>query len=209
MNKIKLAVLAIVLVACGSQEGDTIETLKPVAKNPAMALRDSAMRIAYESEGDVNFERSFALLDEAMALDPSNKAIFYSKMQLLTKSGSQEEIFNMLVRLDTLDFKDPYSNIQLGVEYELRGEMEKANAKYQDAINIYVSILDTMQNTPKISRNNNVLNLIVAERLVQEDQQKLLDVINDDERQSLSDLISQIKNMDRKDLLEQNRKKMK
>lgn len=209
MNKIKLVALALILVACGSGDGDTVVPSKPGAKDQASMLRDSAMKIVYGPAEEFDYEKSLRLLDEAMALDPSNKSIFYSKMQLVSKSGSEDDVFNMLVRLDTLDFKDPYANIQLGVAYELRGEMEKANAKYLDAINEYAAILDTMQNTPKVSRNNNVLNLAVAERLVQENPHKLQDVITEDEKQYLGDLIKTIQNRDRAELLEKNRKKSK
>lgn len=208
MNKIKLVVLAIVLVACGSNEGDTNQNTKSV-KDSAMALRDSAMRIAYGPPGEFDYQKSLRLLDEAMAMDPSNKLLFNSKMQIVSKSGSQDDVFNMLVRLDTLNFKDPYSSLQLGVEYEFRGEPDMADAKYHEVINEYVAILDTMQNTPLMSRNNNVLNLAVAESLVQENPHKLQDVMTDEEKQYLGDLVDEIQNTNREDLLERNRKKLK
>lgn len=209
MNKFKLVALAIILAACSSNEGDTNQISKSGERSPALALRDSAMRIAHRSSGEADLEKSLKILDEAMAMDPGNKSIFYSKMQVLSKSGSEDGIFEMLLRLDTMVFKDPYSNLQLGVAYELRGNLAKADAKYHDAINVYAAILDTMQNTPLVSRNNNVLNLAVAERLVQENPNKLQDVITEDEKQYLGDLINQIQNRDREVLLEKNRKKTK
>lgn len=209
MNKFNLLLLSIILVACGTNKGDSTQNSKSAEKSVAMAMRDSALKIAYGPMEELDYLKSLKLLDEAMAMDPSNKSIFYSKMQVVSKSGTQDDIFNMLQRLDTMDFKDPYADIQLGVEYEMRGEMEKADAKYLDAINIYAAILDTMTNTPTVSRNNNVLNLAVAERLVQNNPNKLQDVITEEEKQYLGELIEQIQNRKREDLLEKNRKKIK
>lgn len=216
MNKFKLLSIALVLAACGTQEGgdakenaEMTQAPTPVQKNPAMALRDSAMQIVYGAPGEVDAEKSLRLLDEAMAMDPGNRSIFYSKMQVLSKFGTEEDVFNMLVRLDTLDFKDGYTTLQLGVEYEMRGETEKADAKYYDAIAIFSAILDTMQNTQFISRNNNILNLAVAERLANQNQQKLQSVMNDEEKEYLKDILDQIKNAKREDLLKMNRKKTK
>lgn len=211
MNKFKLVVIAIVLAACGTKEGgDTIETPKTFVKDPALALRDSAMQMVYGPKGEeIDYEKSLELLDKAMALDPGSKFIFNSKMQVLSKSGSEDGVFNMMVSMDTMDFKDLNADLQLGIAYELRGEMDKADAKYHEAINMYAAILDTMQNTQFLSRNNNVLHLAVAERLVQESQDKLQLAMTDDEKQYLADNISLIENAKREDLLEMHRKKMK
>lgn|SRR5690554_2028608 len=207
MNKLKLVVVALILTACGAQESNKIETSIQTEKDPALALRDSAMQLVYGQSGEIDYTESLRLLDEAIALDPGNRSIFYSKMQVLSKSGSEEDIFNMQVSLDTLDFKDGYTTLQLGVEYELRGDIDKADAKYHEAIGIFSAILDTMQNTPLVSRNNNILNLAVAETLVQNGQDKLQTVMTDEEKQHLSEIIDQIKNSKRADLLQMNRKK--
>src|SRR5690554_6118923 len=209
MNKFNLLILAIIVVACGNNPKEKDETFESQQRSSAISMRDSAMKMAYGSAEDFDYEKILKLLDNAIAADPENKSIFYSKMQIVTKSGTQDDMFNMLLRLDTMDFKDPYADIQLGVEYELRGEIEKADGKYHDAIDFYAAILDTMENTPFVSRNNNVLNLAVAERLVRENPNKLEDVLTEDEKQYLGDLIDQIRNKMREELLEKNRKKVK
>jgi tetratricopeptide (TPR) repeat protein len=206
MNKIKYAFLIVVIAACGNNK--PVEVTK-TPQEQAVALRDSAVKMAAQNKNEGDIQRSLALLDEAMALDPENKAIYTAKMNIYSKSGDYESLSKVLEDLDGSKVKDPYYTLQLGMEYELQGNRDAANTKYSEAVDAFLSIVDTMQVDNRLRRNTFLMNAALASTLSESDSDraKLDAIMSDAERENLSSAIEQLDNVPREDLLNQRRKK--
>lgn len=206
MNKIKYAFLILVIAACGNNEpAEAIKT----PREQAVALRDSAVRMAAQNKDESSIKKSLALLDEAIVLDPDNKGLYTAKMNIYSRSGDFENLSAVLEQLDGSNLKDPYSTLQLGMEYEMQGKREKANKKYSESIDGFISILDTMQVDHRLKRNNLLMNVALAASLSESDSDKarLEAIMTDAERGNLNASIEQLYSVPREDVLVRSRKK--
>jgi len=206
MNKMKYAFLIVVIAACGTNEPTE------VAKTPqeqAVALRDSAVRMAAQNKQEGDIQKSLALLDEAMALDPENKGFYTAKMNIYSKSGDFENLSKVLEKLDGSNLKDPYYTLQLAMEYELQGNREAANMKYSEAVDSFISIIDTMKADHRFKRNTLLMNVALASSLSESasDKAKLDAIMTDAERENLNPAIEQLNAVPREEVLNRRRNK--
>ena len=206
MNKMKYAFLIVVIAACGTNEPTE------VAKTPqeqAVALRDSAVRMAAQNKQEGDIQKSLALLDEAMALDPENKGFYTAKMNIYSKSGDFENLSKVLEKLDGSNLKDPYYTLQLAMEYELQGNREAANMKYSEAVDSFISIIDTMKADHRFKRNTLLMNVALAASLSESasDKAKLDAIMTDAERENLNPAIEQLNAVPREEVLNRRRNK--
>ena len=206
MNKMKYAFLIVVIAACGTNEPTE------VAKSPqeqAVALRDSAVRMAAQNKQEGDIQKSLALLDEAMALDPENKGFYTAKMNIYSKSGDFENLSKVLEKLDGSNLKDPYYTLQLAMEYELQGNREAANMKYSEAVDSFISIIDTMKADHRFKRNTLLMNVALASSLSESasDKAKLDAIMTDAERENLNPAIEQLNAVPREEVLNRRRNK--
>lgn len=206
MNKINYAFLILLIAACGNNEP------AEVAKSPqeqAAALRDSAIRMAARNTDEASINKSLALLDEAIALDPDNKALYNAKMNIYSNSGDYENLAIVLETLNTSSLKDPYSTLQLAMEYELQGKRDKANEKYSESVDAFIEIADTMKVDHTLKRNTLLLNIALAASLSESeaDKEKLDAILSDAERENLEASIEQVYSLPREEILNRRRKK--
>lgn len=206
MNKIKYAFLILVIAACGNNKNTEIAK---TPKEQAVALRDSAVRMAAQNKEEGSIAKSLALLDEAIALDPDNKGLYTAKMNIYSKSGDFENLSKVLEHLDGSNLKDPYSTIQLGMEYELQGKRDQANKKYSEAIDGFIAIIDTMKVDHRLLRNSLLMNVALAASLSESDadKAKLEAIMTDAERENLNPSIEQFNKIPREEILNRRRKK--
>lgn len=206
MNKIKYAFFILVVAACGNNKNTE------VAKTPqeqAVALRDSAVKMAAQNKDEASIEKSLVLLDEAIALDSANKSLYTAKMNIYSKSGDFVSLSKVLEQLDDSNLKDPYSTLQLGMEYELQGKREEANQKYSASIDGFISIIDTMAIDHRLKRNTLLMNVALAASLSESDadKEKLKSLMTDAERENLNPSIEQLYSLPREEILNRRRKK--
>lgn len=206
MNKIKYAFLILVITACGNNENT--ETAK-TPQEQAVALRDSAVRMAAQNKEEASIANSLALLDEAIVLDPNNKLLYTAKMNIYSKSGDFENLSKELEKLDGSNLKDPYSTLNLGMEYELQGKRAEANIKYSESIDGFIAIIDTMAVDHRLKRNSLLMNVALAASLSESeaDKEKLETIMTDAERENLNPSIQQLYNVPREEILNRRRKK--
>ncbi|NEN23694.1 hypothetical protein G3O08_09300 [Cryomorpha ignava] len=206
MNKIKYAFLILVIAACSNNE--PTETTK-TPQEQAVALRDSAVKMAAQNKDATSIEKSLALLDQAIALDPDNKNFYNAKMNIYSRSGDFENVSKILEQLDGSNLKDPYSTLQLGMEYELQGKRDEANKKYSESIDGFISIIDTMKVDHRLKRNTLIMNVALAASLSESDSDKarLEAIMTDAERENLKSSIDQLYSLPREEVLNRRRQK--
>lgn len=206
MNKIIYVVLILVLAACGNDK--PTEVVK-TPQQQAVALRDSAVKMAAQNNDAVSIEKSLALLDQAIVLDPDNRGLYNAKMNIYSKSGNFKGVSKILEKLDGSNLKDPYSTLQLGMEYELQGKRDEANKKYTESVDAFILILDTMQVDHILKRNTLLLNVALGASLSESaaDKEKLDAIISEAERENLNASIEQIYSLPREEILNKRRKK--
>lgn len=215
MNKITLFVFVLILFACANSESEQVsitQSSAPVVlsyEEHAAALRDSALRISLSANDEVAIREGLRLFDEAMDMDPNSKTIFYSKMKILSDHRMYDEVFQMLKRLDTLEFKDAYSTLQLAIEYELRNDMNNAEEKYIEAAEGFYQSIIAIEDQTAIERSNLLLNLAVAERLSENVVIRVPDLLTEQEKIQLGSILIEIEERDREEVLNANRIKLK
>lgn len=206
MNKIKYAFLILVIAACGNNEN--AEAVK-TPQEQAVALRDSAVKMSAQNKDAASIEKSVALLDQAIALDPDNKGLYTAKMNIYSRTGDFENLSKVLETLDGSNLKDPYSTLQLGMEYELQGKRDQANTKYSESIDGFIAIIDTMEVDHRLKRNTLLMNVALAASLSESeaDKAKLEAILTDAERENLDSAIEQLFSLPREDVLNRRRRK--
>src|SRR5690606_36182339 len=104
---------------------------------------------------------------------------------------------------------DPYSTLQLAMEYELQGNRNQANIKYSESVDAFIHVIDTMQVDHRLKRNTLLMNVALAASLSESaaDKEKLEKIMSDAERENLNASIELLYSMPREELLNRRRKK--
>jgi len=203
MNKLKYAVILLVLTSCGTSESKNTE-IEKTPQEKALILRDSALAMA--KAGDI--DHSIELYDQALELDPESKGIILSKLNTLYNSGDHSGVVEVLEVIDGSNIQDPYSTLHLGMEYELIGKTELAKRKYNEAVKSFITVLDTMPVNKQLKRNTCLMNLALATALSEseENKQNFEDVLTESERENLAESLEALNNTSRDKLLQVRRK---
>lgn len=168
-----------------------------------MVLQDSALKIMKQGADAQAMNKSIALLNQAIEKDPHLKSAYFHKMNIYKNSGNEEGIFQTLIESNNKNPNDAYTTLNLGMEYEDHGEMEKANAKYNEAVKLFQSTLDTIPETKGLIRNTYIMNLAMAETLANQDidPSELSKGMDEDEYENLKIALNTMKAMNREDIL--------
>ncbi len=199
MSKKFFPLIALILFACGEAPSDPNKT----PREEAVILQDSALKIMKEGTDTQAMEKSIALLNQAIEKDPQLKSAYFHKMNIYKNSGNEEGIFQTLVESNDNNPNDAYTTLNLGMEYEDHGEIEKANTKYKQAVILFQSALDTIPQTKGLIRNTYIMNLAMAETLANQeiDPSELSKGMDEAEIENLRIALNTMKGMTREDIL--------
>lgn len=200
MKNIKYAViLSTLLVACSTPSNDTVAEVVKSPREKAIVLRDSALIMSKNG----NVEGSIALIDKAISIDPKSRKVILSGFNTQYINSTKNDVVNVLEIISGSDLKDPYSSLHLGVEYELLDKKELANNKYNEAVSLFIAVLDTMPITKELKRNTHLMNLALAVTLSDSDlnKQKLISVMSEAEKKDLEISLEALNNSSREKLL--------
>lgn len=165
MRKNLLPFIGLILISCGQPSADQHKT----AKEEAVILQDSALKVL-KQKTDVNaVEKSIALLNQAIERDPQLKSAYFHKMNIYKKKGDNEGIFKTLIESNENNPGDAFTTLNLGREYESHGDIEKANIKYDQAVLLFESALDTLPEEQSLIRNTYILNMAMAKTLANQE----------------------------------------
>lgn len=205
MRKNLFPLVGLILIACGQPAADHSKT----AKEEAIILQDSALKVLRQGPDNHAVDKSLALLDKAIEKNPHLKSAYFHKMNIYKKKGDTEGMFKTLVEENDNNPKDAYSTLSVGLEYEVRGDTEKADKKYNEAVRLFEATLDTLPAKNGLIRNTYILNLAMAKTLANQnfDISEVSGEMDEAEIENLKIALTTLKSMNRDDLLNLRKKK--
>lgn len=200
MKNILLLLPFLLLLACGDSSVDT-RNLTPEERS--VLLTDSAAKMMRNPVESDAYARSLSLIDSALALNPTNKKAYFIKIQYYKRKGDPDAAFDVMVASSKNVPGDGFTALNMGMEYERRGDKEAAADQYEKAVKLFANALDTLDAKRPVVRNTYIMNLGMALTLGPSDISlgSVRNELSKAENENLDLALNTFKGMTREDLL--------
>ncbi len=200
MSKTIYAAALLLCVAC---------TTAPEKKElTAEEYQAKAMEIYGGNAETEKLREAIGYLDTAITLNPNLKAAYTAKGELLRRLNDQEGLFNHLVKTNNLMPGQSSVVLNLGLEYESRGDSLLAQKSYAEAANLINSTLDTLPN-PTVQVRNSYANKLCMALLLQNAEPKsnkhVAAIMENSENRGFTEMINAVSSLPRAELVAMSR----
>ena len=183
--------------ACGQQS----ENKKHVVDPKARQLNDSATSIAMHAQ---DYNKAISLLDQATQIDSNYLTAYANKLSFQLELKQFDKALATAKNLNRIKPEAPEYFVSIGLIYEHMGDTTSSNKFFNEAVNRYNKILDTMSTVNKdydLLLMNKAVSLILVGQ-----QQKGNDILkglyDKQKDESYREMLSSFMNKSRKDILD-------